>query len=326
MWYDTISVLCEGMHMGIVVRDKKFPSATGICDIRYRIWTPDEPRACVQIIHDMADHIERYHQFAMFLAENGFLVFGMDLPGHGKSIGKDQPKGYFGDQNGWDNLIKDNKTMHDAVMKDHPSMACILFGHSMGSFLARAYAGRMGVDFDAFIFSGTAGSSPMVPVQKMIAKSAIKKGKGKLPNEKLNKLVFGAYNKKFRDPRTEFDWLSRDTASVDRYLEDPLCGFIFTSCGFYDLFTGLSEVSNLNWAKRVPNRPIFLLSGSNDPVGNMGKGVKQVNQWLLKSNHTITMKLYPEGRHEMLNETNRKEVYGDVLLFIEMICAAGEQE
>ncbi len=312
--------------MGIVIRDKKFPSSTGICDIRYRIWAPDEPRACIQIIHGMAEHIERYHDFAMFLAENGFLVFGMDLPGHGKSIGKDMPMGYFGDNNGWDNLVKDNKTMHDAVMKDHPSLACILFGHSMGSFLARTYAGRMGVDFDAFIFSGTAGANPSLPLAKMFAKRGIKKGKGKTPSETLNKLGFGGYNKKFKDAKTQFDWLSRDASSVNKYVEDPLCGFTFTLSGFYDLFNGLSEISNLNWAKRVPNRPIFLLAGAKDPVGNMGKGVKQVNQWLLKSGHKVTMKLYPEGRHEMLNETNREEVYNDILLFVEAVCTAGERE
>lgn len=312
--------------MGIVVKDKHFPSSTGICDVRYRIWAPQEPQACVQIIHGMAEHIERYHDFATFLAENNILVFGMDLPGHGKSVGKDQPLGYFGDQNGWDHLIQDNKTMHDQVMADYPSVACILFGHSMGSFLARTYAGRMGVDFDAFVFSGTAGANPALPIAKAIAKSAIKKGKGKEPNNQLNNLSFGAYNKKFKPARTECDWLSRDTANVDRYVADPLCGFVFTSCAFFDLFTGLQEISNLNWAKRVPNRPIFLLAGNNDPVGNMGKGVKQVNNWLLKSNHSVTMKLYPEGRHEMLNETNRDEVYRDVLLFIETVCASGEMQ
>ncbi len=310
--------------MGIVVKDKKFPSSTGICDVRYRIWAPEEPHACVQIIHGMAEHIERYHEFATFLAENNILVFGMDLPGHGKSIGEGQPKGYFGDQNGWDHLIADNKTLHDLVMADYPSVACILFGHSMGSFLARTYAGRMGVDFDAFVFSGTAGGNPALPIAKAMAKGAIRKGNGKKPNDQLNNLSFGAYNKKIKPNRTEFDWLSRENANVDKYIADPLCGFVFTSCAFFDLFTGLQEISNLNWAKRVPNRPIFLLAGSNDPVGNMGKGVRQVEKWLTKSGHKVTTKLYPEGRHEMLNETNRDEVYHDVLLFIETVCAGGE--
>ena len=310
--------------MGIVVRDKKFPSSTGVCDVRCRIWAPDEPHACVQLIHGMAEHIERYHEFAMFLAQNGVLVFGMDLPGHGRSLGEDQPLGYFGERSGWDHLIEDNKTMHDMVMKDYPSLACILFGHSMGSFLARTYAGRQGVDFDAFVFSGTAGANPALPVAKMIARKAIKKGKGKVPNEQLNTLSFGAYNKKIKNPRTPFDWLSRDDESVDRYVADPLCGFVFTSCAFYDLFTGLSEISDLNWAKRVPKRPIFLMSGSDDPVGGMGKGVKQVAKWLEKSGHAVSLKLYPGGRHEMLNELNKKDVYGDVLLFIETVCAGGE--
>lgn len=312
--------------MGVVVREKHFPSSTGICEIRYRIWAPEEPRACVQIIHGISEHIERYHEFALFLAENGFLVFGMDLPGHGKSVGKDQLLGYFGDKDGWDHLIQDNKTMHDVVMKENPSLACILFGHSMGSVLARSYAGRMGVDFDAFIFSGTPGTNRSVPFGKMLAKSAVRKGKGKTPNEALNRRFIGAYNKAFKDARTDFDWLSRDPAAVDRYIEDPLCGFALTSCAFCDLFFGLGEVSDLNWAKRVPNRPIFLLSGSNDPVGAKGKGVKQVNQWLRKSGHSATMKLYPEGRNEMLNETNRREVYGDILLFIETVCTDGEYE
>ena len=310
--------------MGIVIRDKKFPSSTGLGDIRYRVWAPEEPHACVQLIHGMAEHIERYHDFAMYLAQNGILVFGMDLPGHGKSVGDGQPLGYFGDHNGWDRLIDDNKTLHDTVMKDYPSLACILFGHSMGSFLARTYAGRKGVDFDAFVFSGTAGANPALPIAKMIARSAIKKGKGKLPNEQLNQLSFGTYNKKFKEPRTQFEWLSRDHESVDRYVADPLCGFTFTSCAFYDLFTGLGEISDLNWAKRVPNRPVLLLSGADDPVGGMGKGVRQVAKWLSKSGHSVSLKLYPEGRHEMLNELNKQDVYGDVLLFIETICAAGE--
>ena len=310
--------------MGIVVKDKRFPSSTGICDVRYRIWMPEEPYACVQIIHGMAEHIERYHEFETFLAENNILVSGRDLPGHGKSVGTDRPKGYFGEKDGWDHLIADNKTMHDLVMADYPSVACILFGHSMGSLLARTYAGRMGVDFDAFVFSATSGANPMLPIAKMIANSAIKKGKGQEPNEKLYKMCFGSYNKRFKPARTEFDWLSRDAQIVDRFIADPLCGFVPTASAFYDLFTGMQEISNLNWAKRVPNRPIFLLSGANDPVGNMGKGVKQVEKWLKKSAHTVTEKLYPEGRSEMLNETNRSEVYHDVLLFIEAVCASGE--
>lgn len=312
--------------MGVTVREKHFPSATGVCEIRYRIWQPDDPRICVQIIHGMAEHIDRYDAFARFLAENGVLVFGMDLAGHGNSIRNGQPYGFFGEKDGWDHLIEDNRTMRDLVLKDLPALPRILFGHSMGSFLARAYAGRRGEDFDAFIFSGTAGGNPALPIAKLIARSAIKKGKGKEPNEKLNALSFGSYNKPFRPNRTAFDWLTRDTEIVDQYVSDPLCGFVFTSYAFYDLFTGLSEIAGKTWAQRVPKKPILLISGENDPVGNGGKGVRRVERWLKANGHFPCMLLYPEGRHEMLNEINRSEVYNDLLLFMESLAASGELE
>lgn len=312
--------------MGIVVREKHFPSATGICEIKFKIWQPEEPRICLQIIHGMAEHIARYDAFARFLAENGVLVYGMDLAGHGKSIREGEPYGFFGEKDGWDHLIADNITMHDMVLKDYPALPRVLFGHSMGSFLARTYAGRRGQDFNAFIFSGTAGSNPAISIAKAIAKSAIRKGNGKQENHTLNKLGFGSYNKQFKPQRTPFDWLSRDNASVDRYIEDPLCGFVFTSCGFYDLFSGLSEISARTWAERVPNKPILLFSGTQDPVGNNGKGVRQVYRRLKKNGHEPCLKLYEGGRHEMLNEINRDEVYRDVLLFLESVAASGELE
>lgn len=312
--------------MATVIRDKRFPSATGICDIRYRVWIPDEPRACMQIMHGMAEHIDRYQDFAAFLADNGILVCAMDDPGHGKSVAEGQPLGYFGEQNGWDNLIKDNQTLHALIKADYPALPFILFGHSMGSFLARTYAGRLGHEFDGFIFSGTAGANPALGVAKMLAKSSIIKGHGKEPNAKLDALSFGSYNKKIKPSRTPFDWLSRDEENVDKYIADPLCGFVFTSYGFLDLFTGLSEISDMNWARRVPKRPILLIAGDHDPVGGMGKGVRQVEGWLKKSGHKPVLKLYAGARHEVLNETNRTEVYQDVLLFIETVCATGEFE
>ena len=217
-------------------RERRFPSATGICDITYRLWIPEEPQAALQIIHGMAEHAARYSDFASFLAGNGVLVAIADQAGHGKSIGKEQPKGFFGEQNGWEALLQDQRTLLDTVRREFPGLPYILMGHSMGSFVARSYAGRDGNDFNAFIFSGTAGSNPALPIAKMMAKGAIKKGKGRQPNEQLNKLGFGGYNKKFKDPRTDFDWLSRDTSNVDRYIEDPLCGARFTLGSYNALF------------------------------------------------------------------------------------------
>ena len=312
--------------MKFTLREKRFPSATGICDIRYRMWVPEDPHAALQIAHGMAEHIDRYDEFASFLAENGVLVYGNDIAGHGKSIGAGMPKGYFGEKNGWDAIVKDMETMRELVKKDFPAIPFILIGHSMGSFLARTYAGRNGEDFDAYIFSGTAGANPVLGIGKWIAKREIKKTGGKLPSQTLFKMSFGSYNNAFKPNRTVNDWLSRDEAKVDAYVADEYCGFPFTACAMYDVFTGLTEISNEKWAKRVPKRPILMFSGAQDPVGGQGKGVKQAHGWLTKTDHDAELKLYEGGRHEMLNEINRKDVYGDVLLFINAVEAMGEMK
>ncbi len=122
--------------------ERWFPSATGLCDIRYRMWVPEVPHIALQITHGMAEHIDRYHEFASFLAENGILVYGNDIASHGKSIAPGMPKGYFGEKNGLNAIIQDIRTLHELVMKDYPSIPFILFGHSMGSIFARIYAGR----------------------------------------------------------------------------------------------------------------------------------------------------------------------------------------
>ncbi len=312
--------------MKFTLREKRFPSATGLCDIRYRMWVPEDPHAALQITHGMAEHIDRYDEFASFLAENGVLAYGNDIASHGKSIAPGVPKGYFGEKNGWDAVVQDMRTMRDLVKKDYLDIPFILLGHSMGSFLARTYAGRDGADFDAFIFSGTAGANPVLGIAKLIAKSEIKKTGGKLPSTTLFNLSFGAYNNAFKPNRTAVDWLSRDNAKVDAYAADENCGFPFTAHAMYDVFTGLTEISNEKWASRVPKRPILVISGAMDPVGNNGKGVKQVYNWLVKTGHQPEMKLYEGGRHEMLNEINRQDVYRDVLLFINAVEAMGEME
>lgn len=310
--------------MKVTQRERRFPSATGLCDIRYRMWIPEEPHAALQLTHGMAEHIDRYDEFASFLAENGVLVYGQDHASHGKSWKEGLPRGFFGKENGWDALVQDMRTLRDTVVKEYPGLPYILMGHSMGSFLARTYAGRDGSDFDAYIFSGTAGKNPLVSIGKLVAKREIKKTGGMEPSMTLYKMSFGSYNSAFKPNRTLADWLSRNEENVDAYMVDELCGYPFTAYGMLDLFNGLTEIGSIEWAKRVPNRPILVFSGAMDPVGGMGKGVKQVYAWLEKTGHNAELKLYPEGRHEMLNELNREEVYRDVLLFIDAVEAMGE--
>ena len=296
-------------------------SATGQGGLYVRVWEPEnQPKAVLQIVHGMAEHIERYDRFARYLNQNSILVVGADNASHGKSISKDGIRGYFGAEHGWNSLIQDIQSVHSIIKQSYCDLPCILFGHSMGSFLARSYAARHGDDLDGFIFCGTAGKNPALPVAKLLARSEIRKNGASTPSRLLDKLSFGAYNNAFKPNRTPFDWLSRDEAEVDKYVDDPACGFVFTAAGFRDLFDGLGEVSGPQWARRVPKRPILLIAGDADPVGANGKGVKQVEAWLVQSGHRVKCILYPGARHELLNETNREQVSDDVRLFIEGVC------
>lgn len=296
-------------------------SATGQGELYVQVWeSENQPKAVLQIVHGMAEHIERYDRFARYLNQNSILVVGADNASHGKSISKDGIRGYFGAVHGWNSLIQDIQSVHSIIKQSYCDLPCILFGHSMGSFLARSYAARHGDDLDGFIFCGTAGKNPALPVAKLLARCEIRKNGASTPSRLLDKLSFGAYNNAFEPNRTPFDWLSRDEAEVDKYVDDPACGFVFTAAGFRDLFDGLGEVSGPQWARRVPKRPILLIAGDADPVGANGKGVKQVEAWLVQSGHRVKCILYPGARHELLNETNREQVSDDVRLFIEGVC------
>lgn len=309
--------------MRVTVRERRFPSATGLGAIRFRQWLPEEPCAALQITHGMAEHIDRYDAFARYLAGQGVLVYGQDHAGHGKST-PDAPRGFFGQENGVDALLQDMRTLYELVKRDHPAIPFILFGHSMGSLLARAYASRDGEDFDAFIFCGTAGRPAGLAFARFIARREARRAPDR-PSRLLERLCFGGYNRAVGSSRTAFDWLSRDAAEVDRYVTDPACGFTFTAAGMRDVLDALLDVCGTEWASRVPDAPILLASGDCDPVGGRGGGgVRQAAGWLRQSGHgTVELKLYPGARHELLNETNRDEVYGDIALFIETVETMG---
>lgn len=296
-----------------------YRSSNGLCDIAAYKWLPDgKPKAVIQIVHGMAEHATRYDDIARFFTKNGFAVYAEDHAGHGASINGDAPiKGYFGDKDGWTVLVRDAVALHDTASAEFPDMPYVLYGHSMGSFLARTCASRYPDKFDALIFSGTAGKNPVLGVAKALAAHDIKKLGAAAPDEKLNSIAFGAYLKRIKEPRTPFDWLTRDTAIVDEYVKDEYCGFTFTAAGFRDLFDGLGEIAGKKWAEKVKNVPILLLAGREDPVGSYGKGVEEVANDLRKTGHTkVALELYQGGRHEMHNEINRDEVYRDILAFL----------
>ncbi len=297
-----------------------FVSGNKTTPIRVRRCDPDcEPKGIVQLVHGIAEHIERYDDFAAFLARNGYIVVGNDHLGHGKSIVNEDDLGFFAEKNGWDIAVGDMNKLHQMMKAERPEIPYIFFGHSMGSFLTRTYMIRYRANYDAVILSGT-GQQPKAVVAAGYAFGKLEaKNKGpRYKSEKVNQLAFGKYNDGFTAPRTISDWLSRDEAEVDKYINDPLCGYIPSVGLFTDMLGGIAFISkHRNVSRMKKDIPVYFMSGDKDPVGENGRGVLRAYRTFLKAGMTdVTMKLYHDGRHEMLNEINKEEVYQDILDWI----------
>jgi len=293
--------------------ETSFGAACGEGTIHARLWIPDHPRLVLHVCHGMAEHMGRYDDLASYLAPQGVLVCGIDLMGHGMGLDDGQTPGYFGAHHGWDCAMRDVLRLREIVAAKHPGLPTFLFGHSMGSFLARCLAAKQPAAFDAYLWAGTAGPSKALPLVVFLAWCARKFGDPRRPNFFLHSLSFGACNAAMKPTRTAFDWLTRDAAAVDAYRADPKCGFVFTSAGYHDMFRALSFLQGGRWARQVPDVPILIYSGDDDPVGRFGAGVKHVVARLVATHHRdVTFKLFPGGRHEMHNERNRAEVYAFV--------------
>ena len=304
-----------------VFSDFYYPSSNEKTNIRARRCLPDgQARAVVQIAHGIAEHIERYDDFAAFLAENGFAVFGADHLGHGKSVNSSDELGFFAESGGWDMAVRDMDKLHDLAKEEFPGLPYFLFGHSMGSFLARTYIIRFRSGLDGVILSGT-GQQPKALVLggKIMGKREIKKHGATYKSKMLNDLAFGSYNKGFETPRTVSDWISRDVEAVDKYIEDPLCGYVPSAGLFHDMMCGIEFITNPRNVRRMnPELPVYFMSGDADPVGENGRGVMRAYRSFLDAGmKDVSLKLYHEGRHEMLNELNRDEVYKDILSWLE---------
>ncbi|NLP48031.1 MAG: alpha/beta hydrolase [Clostridiales bacterium] len=294
-----------------------YPSSTGIADIYARSWAPkdkEKVKGVLQIAHGMAEHGERYEGFAHYMADKGYAVFANDHIGHGKSMNDFEERGFFGLRDGWLGFVNDAKALTDLAREKYPDIPVILFGHSMGSFIARGYCEKFGEQLDGAIFCGTSGKNPLAGIAVQMA-SFIATVKGHMYRSKfINKAAFGAFNKRIENPKTDFDWLSRDEEEVDKYMNDKFCGFLFTAVGYRDMSTILQKVSGKSWYQNLPpDLPMLLVSGQMDPVGDYGKGVQQVFRDLRKSGHkNVLIKLYKDDRHEILNELDKEDVYKDL--------------
>ena len=304
--------------MEIIRKEYSIPSKSGVSNVFARCWIPSDcVKAVFQIIHGMAEHGERYEDFAKYLCKKGFAVLVDDHVGHGKSVKSDNDLGYFGESMGWDSLVEDERALTEMIKTEFPNTPIIFFGHSMGSFIAREYIRRYGNDesIKATIFCGTSGKNPAAPIAIHLA-SAIAKAKGsKHRSEFINKIAFGPYNNKIKNPKTPFDWLTSDEDIVNKYIADKYCGFLFTAAGYKDLFTILNRVSGKDWYGDMSKLsiPVLLTAGEDDPVGTYGKGIKQIYNDLIQADKKdVTIKLYSGMRHEILNELDRVKVYEDI--------------
>ncbi len=275
-------------------------------------WTPEgAPKAVVQIVHGIAEHIRRYDDFARFLTEQGYLVVAEDHMGHGASVNGDGIRGYF--HGGWLTAVEDTYQLLTDTRAAYPDIPYVLFGHSMGSFMTRTLLCRHpDSGIAAAIICGT-GWQPRAALPGLIKVVEIICGRSgeTVPNEQLQSLVFGGYNKKVEHPRTPYDWLSRDAASVDAYMEDPMCGFTASAGLLRDMMKGIRFIEDpANLAAMRKDLPVYFIAGGDDPVGNYGKGVDRSAAAFRRAGMTdVSERIFPLCRHELLNEINKEEVY-----------------
>ncbi|MGI9237396.1 MAG: lysophospholipase [Woeseiaceae bacterium] len=282
-------------------------NATASHEIPVYLWKPEgEVQVVIQVVHGLGEHSARYGRFAAEAVSRGYAVCAHDHRGHGP---QSTHIGYFAKKNGWDLLVTDSHEVTRFLRQRFAEQPIVLLGHSMGSYIAQSYAMRYANELAALILSGsTWPSRPLLIVGRALARliSWFRGKRGQSPL--LDKMGFGAFNKPFEPARTELDWLSRDPAEVDKYVNDPLCGGPYTTGLWIDLLGGLLEISTAHALHEIPSGlRILITGGSEDPVGGHVGMSKLASHYQTAGHERVTKKIYTGGRHEMFNETNRDE-------------------
>ena len=312
-----------------------YDSRDGLTKLHAVEWLPGGRPVCIlQIVHGMAEYIDRYHRLAVFLAEKGILVVGNDHLGHGKSIynkgdekhtGSSHPYGYFCSQDPATTAVKDVHRLKKMIQEENPGVPYLMLGHSMGSFILRNYLCAYGTGIDGAIIMGT-GMQPRALLgfsKKLVKFLTVFQGE-KHKSALVNALAFGSYNKKISHPVSAMDWLSRDSVEVAKYNEDPLCGFTFTLGGFATLFELIDRLHDKTRLEKMPkNLPVLFMSGTKDPVGDYGKAVEGVYRSFRELGMTnVNIKLYEYDRHELVNESDREMVWKDIYEWVRRTASA----
>ena len=303
-----------------------YSSSDGKTQIRALTWEPEKnpgiaPAGIVQIVHGMSEHVERYDEFARYLVSRGYIVCANDHIGHGESVADPSEWGCLPSVGGKEVLINDVHELRKTVASRYARQTpYIMFGHSMGSFIVRAYLARFAEGLAAAVICGT-GQQPLLLSKfgNLVARRIAASKGDAYKSTFLDGLGAGSFAKKIDNPRTEFDWISTDDAVVDAYIADESCGVMFSAGGYATLTDLTGEVVTAAAAGAVPaDLPLLFIAGALDPVGDMGKGVERaVEQYRRAGVETVDLKLYEGMRHEILNEPGRAEVYADVADWID---------
>ena len=297
-------------------------------DCYYHEWSvqaPQQPKAWVHIMHGMAEHSARYADLATHLNPQGFHVTADDHRGHGKTAEANNNLYHFADSDGWNQMVDDQLQLIEHIGGDHP-LPLIILGHSMGSFLAmhtcQRYADKLSSGLKGLVLSGSNYAPPwFCSTASQIARIERARLGGSSVSKLLETMSFGAFNNAFKPVRTEKDWISSDPETVDLYLADPHCGGAISTQSWYDFLRGLADLSAPAAMARIKSDlPIYVFSGALDPVGGAGKGVKKLEAMLKSAGvQQVSCRLYDGGHHEMLNETNKTEVYQDLLSWLDSL-------
>lgn len=295
-------------------------SKDGKTNIHAVKWTPEgQPRGVVQIIHGMCEYAERYAPFAEFLATNGYIVCAEDHAGHGKSAATEAELGWFNAEHDYMTVIADIRTLHQTVKEQAEGLPYFLMGHSMGSFFCRKYISLYGAELSGAIIMGTGfmGGALLNTALALTRMNASVLG-WRNRSRFLGKLAFGSYNKRFKAENNPKSWLSVDKENTEKYVADEFCNFDFTDNGYYVLFSVIKAACAKKTIAAVPKElPVYFVAGSDDPVGNYGKGVTKAYEKFKKAGvNSVEITLYEGARHEILNDFCKDKVREDLLEFI----------
>ncbi len=282
-------------------------------------WFSDgEPRAIVMIAHGMAEHSQRYARFARLLAEQGVAVFALDQRGHGRTAATGT-LGYFASEHGWNTVVNDLCCLNHYIRVDHPQTPIFLLGHSMGSYIALAYLMQHSCSMQGAILSGSNYFKTSLRYRAAMALVRFERWRlgAKGRSAWFDKMIFYPHQRAVKQRRTDWDWLSRDTEQVDAYINDPLCGFTCTTQLWLDLFEGLQQITPVKNMVQIDNDlPLLIIGGDADPINKGHRLIDLANALRESGNRAVDIRLYPEARHEVLQETNHIEVTADIMLWL----------